>query len=57
MASLGGRYLFLLAIFLLLAVYYVGFSSVVASVSGGINYAGRLFTGQFASQPAAKKAA
>lgn len=51
-------YLFLLAVFLLISAYFVGFSGLSSSVIGSVNYLGKLFTGQLApKQTATKKAA
>lgn len=49
----GARDLFLLAILLVVAAYFVGFSSDIKVVTNAVSYVGQLFSGQI--QPPAIK--
>lgn len=54
MLSNDARYLFYLAIALVLVAFYVGFSESLSAIIGAVNYTGRLFTGQLAPKQTSK---
>lgn len=54
MGRITVSYLFILAVFLVISVYFVGFSGLSSSVIGSVNYLGKLFTGQLAPKQATK---